>query len=132
MEILLSFSLVVMNQFPHTDFYNSCLTTLYTNHDEFIGILTPLISGIVGNFLMFRLMSQPEFNKTSSSIYMRCMAVTDSLYLIRTVQMTLFHLIPSILTPGPNLYGGRLTSGSPIHRFRNYGLGAGTHLLPFL
>ena len=60
-----------------------------------------IVAGLIGNVLMYLLMSQREFKHSSSSLYMKCLSVTDSLYLVsRTLQRFLFLTVPSILHGG--------------------------------
>ena len=58
-----------------------------------------VVTGTVGNILMFMLMNLEEFRLTPSSIYMRGISITDSIYLISRVgQSFLLNFLPWLLT----------------------------------
>ena len=47
--------------------------------------------GMIGNVLMFCLMSQSQFCRSSTSFYMRCLAISDSVYLFTRVLQRYIH-----------------------------------------
>ena len=56
------------------------------------------IIGLIGNFVSVMIFSLPQYKDTSTSVYMKGLAISDSLYLIMVVlQRTLISIYRNML-----------------------------------
>ena len=64
----------------------------------FYAVPPNVVFGMTGNILTFLVMMQPDFRSTTSSIFMRCLSISDSLYMIfRLLQKLILNILVDIL-----------------------------------
>ncbi len=97
----------------------SLLWLYYANSLSLIFSLILIVAGLIGNSIIIFVFSQKRFRKNSSSIYLLCLAVNDSFYLLTYFSQNTLKTYREIHSIKPsNLIGEYDTSCRLLHYFQ--------------